>query len=497
MLRKGESRAQCSDHLLVVKYKDKRDVLLLTTIHGDGSALSTVRGTSTQVCKPDCVLGYNKNMGGVDLSDQLLQPYSALRKAKVWYKKLSVHIVQMAMLNAFLLSRCARHSDTSYLQFQEVVVKALLFGTREGAGPSTSGTEGARIVPGQHFPGEVPQTAKRGYVSTVRNGSVLAQDLKQITCKAMLVIARTGHEMLKGKRVIVTGASSGIGEQMAYHLAKMGSHILITARTEEKLKKVVEKCTKLGAASASYLSGSMDSMTFAKSVVHEAERLFGGLDMLILNHIGYTYFNFFDGNVDHIRELMEINFELCNHDSRSSANVKSKWWQLCRKVGSPLTVPYTTTKFALDGFFSSLRMEFYQQKVNVSITLCVISYIDTDSAVNTVSNVIRQPAAPKEECALEIIKGGALRQREVYYQYQATKIPLLLRDWAPEFLDYLVLKNYDVSALNRQLKYACTGAGARRKEEDVIIRRWDAPDRDAYRTGPQRDCPRGEAWENF
>ncbi|CAJ0935546.1 unnamed protein product [Ranitomeya imitator] len=119
MLRKGESKAQCSDHLLVVKYKDKRDVLLLTTIHGDGSALSSVRGTSTQVCKPDCVLGYNKNMGGVDVSDQLLQPYSALRKAKVWYKKLSVYIVQMAMLNAFLLSRCARHTDTSYLQFQE------------------------------------------------------------------------------------------------------------------------------------------------------------------------------------------------------------------------------------------------------------------------------------------------------------------------------------------------------------------------------------------
>lgn len=44
--------------------------------------------------------------------------------------------------------------------------------------------------------------------------------------------------MLKGKRVIITGASSGIGEQMAYHLARMGSNILITARTEEKLKKV-------------------------------------------------------------------------------------------------------------------------------------------------------------------------------------------------------------------------------------------------------------------
>lgn len=44
--------------------------------------------------------------------------------------------------------------------------------------------------------------------------------------------------MLKGKRVIVTGASTGIGEQMAYHLARMGAHVLVTARTEAKLQKV-------------------------------------------------------------------------------------------------------------------------------------------------------------------------------------------------------------------------------------------------------------------
>lgn len=45
-------------------------------------------------------------------------------------------------------------------------------------------------------------------------------------------------EMLRGKRVIVTGASSGIGEQMAYHLARMEAHLLLTARTEAKLQKV-------------------------------------------------------------------------------------------------------------------------------------------------------------------------------------------------------------------------------------------------------------------
>uniref|UniRef100_A0A8C0U4J6 SDR family NAD(P)-dependent oxidoreductase n=1 Tax=Cyanistes caeruleus TaxID=156563 RepID=A0A8C0U4J6_CYACU len=43
--------------------------------------------------------------------------------------------------------------------------------------------------------------------------------------------------MLRGKRVIVTGASTGIGEQIAYHLARMGSHVLLTARTEAKVQR--------------------------------------------------------------------------------------------------------------------------------------------------------------------------------------------------------------------------------------------------------------------
>ncbi|XP_078500623.1 11-beta-hydroxysteroid dehydrogenase 1 [Lissotriton helveticus] len=263
-------------------------------------------------------------------------------------------------------------------------------------------------------------------------------------------------EMLRGKRVIVTGASSGIGEQMAYHLARMGAHVVITARTEEKLKKVVSKCLELGAASARYIPGSMDDMAFAERVVKEAEKSLGGLDFLILNHIGHTYFNYFDGNVDHVRKLLEIN--LLSYatmtvtalptlkESGGSIIVVSS---VAGKIGVPFTVPYSTTKFALDGFFGSLRQEFHFQKTNVSITLGVLSYIDTDSAKNIVAEVINQPAAPKEECALALIKGGALRQREVYYQYQATKIPLLLRDWAPGFLDYLLRKNYNVEKIGK------------------------------------------------
>jgi len=45
--------------------------------------------------------------------------------------------------------------------------------------------------------------------------------------------------MLNGKNVVITGGSTGIGEQIAYHYARMGARVLITSRTETNLKKVV------------------------------------------------------------------------------------------------------------------------------------------------------------------------------------------------------------------------------------------------------------------
>ncbi|XP_010011602.1 PREDICTED: corticosteroid 11-beta-dehydrogenase isozyme 1-like [Nestor notabilis] len=264
------------------------------------------------------------------------------------------------------------------------------------------------------------------------------------------------EEMLRGKRVIVTGASSGIGEQMAYHLARMETHLLLTARTEAKLQKVVERCLELGAASARYVSGSMEDTTFPDVVVKEAENTWGGLDMLILNHIGFSHFNYFNGDVEHVRKLLETNFVSyvamtvsalpMLKESDGSITVISS---MAGRIGTPFIAPYSATKFALEGFFSSLRHEFIIEKVNVSITLCVLGYIDTDSAVRAVSHAVWDTPAPKEECALEIIKSGALRQRELYYPPRLVSNLLLLHAIAPDFLDSLIRNNYKLENIRR------------------------------------------------
>ena len=46
-------------------------------------------------------------------------------------------------------------------------------------------------------------------------------------------------ESIRGKNILVTGASTGIGEQIAYHYARLGANVVITARRESRLKQVL------------------------------------------------------------------------------------------------------------------------------------------------------------------------------------------------------------------------------------------------------------------
>ncbi|XP_077013796.1 11-beta-hydroxysteroid dehydrogenase 1 [Tamandua tetradactyla] len=258
-------------------------------------------------------------------------------------------------------------------------------------------------------------------------------------------------EMLQGKKVIVTGASKGIGEAMAYHLAKMGAHVVVTARSEESLKKVVSHCLELGAASAHYIAGTMEDMTFAEQFVVKAGKLMGGLDMLILNHITNTFMNFFNNEIHHVRKSMEVNFlsyvvmsvaalPMLKQSNGSIVVVSS----LAGKIANPLIAPYAASKFALDGFFSSIRKEYSVTNVNVSITLCVLGLINTESAKNAVKGVLNLKAAPKEECALEIIKGGALRQEEIYYDSSFWTV-FLLGNPGRKLLEFSYLSQYNMN----------------------------------------------------
>ncbi|XP_063302359.1 piggyBac transposable element-derived protein 4-like [Pelobates fuscus] len=158
-LKRGETAALCQDELLALKFKDKKEVFMLTSMHTEHTRRVAVRGRQEIRRVPVCIRQYNKHMGGVDLSDQLLQPYLILRKTRAWYKKLGIYLMQMATHNAFILYKKANADlKSTFLDFQFQLISGLLTECHSGepsAGPSS------RMVATGHFCFRIPPTPKK------------------------------------------------------------------------------------------------------------------------------------------------------------------------------------------------------------------------------------------------------------------------------------------------------------------------------------------------
>ncbi|KAK7137034.1 hypothetical protein R3I93_017184 [Phoxinus phoxinus] len=256
------------------------------------------------------------------------------------------------------------------------------------------------------------------------------------------------EESLKGARVLVTGASTGIGEQLAYQYARLGAQLVITARRGNVLEEVVRKCKEMGAQKAFFIPADMASPPDAERVVQYAIEQLGGLDFLVLNHIGPSPYSMWNGDVEHTRWLLQVNFlsylQMAQkalptlEKSKGSIVVVSS---LLGKICGPFTLPYAATKFALNGFFGGLQHELAMQKSNVSITICILGLIDTDSAMEKIKGYINMTAYPAHESARHIVEAGASRQPEAFYPWY-TFYACLFRDWFPYFRDLAIQNSY-------------------------------------------------------
>lgn len=155
-LKKGECKALRKAEVLAIKFKDKKDVNMLTTIHDESMSDVTVRGKVHS--KPVCIRAYNRHMGGVDLADQLLQPYLILRKTRAWYKKVAIYLMQVATHNSFLLFKKMNPGKTTFLQFQLKVISTIIYG--DGSVEVPTRRIQSRIG-ATHFIFKIPPTAHK------------------------------------------------------------------------------------------------------------------------------------------------------------------------------------------------------------------------------------------------------------------------------------------------------------------------------------------------
>jgi len=126
-LKKGELVAQHSGPVSVLKLKDKKEVTMILTYHGQETRIKPMKCRQENQ-KPVSVLDYNENMGGVDLKDQLLQPY-LLEKKKMtkWYIKLFRRLLNMTVLNCMVICRTnSGQTKIDHFKFRVELVQALL-----------------------------------------------------------------------------------------------------------------------------------------------------------------------------------------------------------------------------------------------------------------------------------------------------------------------------------------------------------------------------------
>lgn len=178
---------------------------------------------------------------------------------------------------------------------------------------------------------------------------------------------------LKGKVAVITGASSGIGEALAYDLAGKGCKLALVARSVDKLKSVEDKCIAMGAEAVS-IKADVSVESDCRGAMDEVVKTFGGIDILI-NNAGISMRALFnDAEVDVIKRVMDINFwgtVYCTKyalphilERKGSITGVSS---IAGYKGLPGRTGYSASKFAMQGFLEALRCENLKNDLHVLI----------------------------------------------------------------------------------------------------------------------------------
>lgn len=129
-LQRGDFVAQENeDGITVLKWKDKRDVLMLSTKHTDTFTRVNVKGKN--VSKPTMVLDYNRCKASVDMSDQMTAYSTPLRKTVKWYKKLAIELIlNTAVVNAMIMYKETTKKQVSIVEYRKQLVRYLTCSVR-------------------------------------------------------------------------------------------------------------------------------------------------------------------------------------------------------------------------------------------------------------------------------------------------------------------------------------------------------------------------------
>ena len=178
---------------------------------------------------------------------------------------------------------------------------------------------------------------------------------------------------LKNKTVLVTGGSSGIGKALALRYARAGANVVITGRSLEKLQDVAQDLAKYHDR-WHIISADVCIYSDCERMIDETVSKFGGIDILI-NNAGLSMRGLFaDTQLEVIRKLIDTNFWGTVYCTKLALPylLKSKGSivgisSIAGKKGLPGRTGYSASKFAIEGFLETLRIENLKNDLHVLV----------------------------------------------------------------------------------------------------------------------------------
>jgi short-subunit dehydrogenase len=229
---------------------------------------------------------------------------------------------------------------------------------------------------------------------------------------------------LKGKVVVITGASSGIGRAAARRFAERGARLVLAARRDQMLDDVVDECADRDAQAIAVPTDVTESAQ-VNHLANEAIRRFGAIDLWI-NNAGVMMFGaLWQTPEADFRRLVDINLFGCvngaravlGHFVRRGRGILINNASIVGHVGQPLSSAYVASKWAVRGFTIALRQDLLDHP-GVQVCMVSPSSIDTplwQHAANYSGRAFRayQPIYDPEQVANAMVALAVRPRREV------------------------------------------------------------------------------------
>jgi short-subunit dehydrogenase len=252
----------------------------------------------------------------------------------------------------------------------------------------------------------------------------------------------------QNKVIWITGASSGIGEALAYAFSTEGALLILSSRRVEELERVKKACAHPDQVTIIPLD--LLDTTALEARTAQAIAAFGHIDIMVHNGGISQRSLVIETGLDVHRRVMELDYfsyiALTRHLLPHFAERKSGHFvvtsSVMGKLGTPMRSSYAAAKHALHGFFDCLRAEV--SYLNIKVTLLTPGYIRTNISQNAItkdgaplaslSENIEKGLAP-DRAAAQILKAISKGKFESYIgKFGMERIALWLNRFAPAFV---------------------------------------------------------------